>query len=105
MNSTPQSQTSRRQFLKTSTTAAVGGWMAAPAILGTKSSAASPGDTLKIGLIGAGGRGSGAAQNALRADKNNVVTAIADVYEDAAGRSLKNLKAADDVGDQVSVDR
>ena len=66
MNSMEPQQSTRRQFIKTSTAAAVGGVIAAPAILGTKSSAASPGDEIRIGLIGCGGRGSEAAMNALR---------------------------------------
>src|SRR5262245_54362298 len=96
------SLTSRRQFLKASATAAA--WAAAPAILGTKSSAASPGDTLKIGLIGCGGRGSGAAGNALTADANAVVTAIGDLDEKKAQRCLKTLQTQEKVAERVNVD-
>ncbi len=103
MTNESQSATSRRSFLKTSS-AATAGLFAGPAILGTKSSAASPGDTIKVGLIGAGGRGSGAAGNALTADGNAVVTAIADIYEEQATRSLANLKASKSVGSRVQVD-
>ncbi|HEY0456637.1 MAG TPA: Gfo/Idh/MocA family oxidoreductase, partial [Verrucomicrobiae bacterium] len=85
---------SRRSFLKSSSLA-VAGAVAAPLILGTKSSAASPGDTLKVGLIGCGGRGSQAALNALTADKNAVITAVADLYEDKAHGSLKNMRASE----------
>ena len=81
MNSSDSPSTSRRQFIKTSTATAAG-FLAAPAILGTKSSAASPGDTLRVGLIGCGGRGSEAAMNAMRGDKNAVLTAMADIYEE-----------------------
>ena len=69
MQNLRHTSTDRRTFIKTSTVATVG-LLGAPAILGTKSSAASPGDTIKIGLIGCGGRGSGAARDALNADKN-----------------------------------
>ncbi len=62
-------------------------------ILNTKSSAASPGDTLKVGLIGCGGRGSGAALQALSADKGTVLTAVGDVFEGQLKNSLNNLKA------------
>ncbi len=95
--------TSRRQFLKTSSVATAS-LAAGPAILGTKSSAASPGDTIKVGLIGAGGRGSGAASNALAADNNAVLTAVADIYEDQATRSLRNLKESKAYGERVQVD-
>ena len=61
--------------MKTSTAATLGGLLGAPAILGTKSSAASPGDTIKVGVIGCGGRGSGAARDALNADKNVIIAA------------------------------
>jgi predicted dehydrogenase len=71
--------TTRRRFLKTSTAATLGGIIGAPAILGTKSSAASPGDTIKVGLIGCGGRGNGAAADALAADPNTVLYAMGDL--------------------------
>jgi predicted dehydrogenase len=94
--------TSRRHFLKTSS-AATAGFLSAPAILGTKSSAASPGDTIKVGLIGAGGRGSGAAGDALTADPNTVLTAIADIYPEQAQRTVANLKASNTLGERVDV--
>ena len=37
-------------------------------------------DILKVGLIGCGGRGTGAAVNALSADKGARLTAMADVF-------------------------
>lgn len=81
---------SRREFLKTSVI--IGGAIAAPAILpGSLFAQGTPG-TLKVGLIGCGGRGSGAADNALRADKDVVLTAMGDVFEDPLNRSLQNLK-------------
>lgn len=39
-------------------------------------------DTLKVGLIGCGGRGTGAALQATKADDNVVLTAMADIFED-----------------------
>jgi len=71
--------TTRRNFLKTSTAATLGGLIAGPAILGTKSSAASPGDTIKLGVIGCGGRGNGAAADAMAADSNTVLHAMGDI--------------------------
>ncbi|MBI4659386.1 MAG: Gfo/Idh/MocA family oxidoreductase [Verrucomicrobia bacterium] len=84
--------TSRREFLRTSSSAALGGMVAANLTIAPKSSAAD-GDTLKIGLVGCGGRGSGAASQALRADKNVVLTAMADAFSDALHRSLNTLKS------------
>ena len=57
--------------------------------------------TLRIGLVGCGGRGSGAANNALAADKNIELVAMGDAFEDRIQSSLKNLKAAH--GDKVKV--
>src|SRR3954469_11590875 len=93
--------TSRRTFLKSSTVAAIGGALSGPLILGSKSSAASPGDTIKVGLIGCGGRGSGAAKNALSADKNVILTAMADTFEDRLKSSLASLKKDQEVGERV----
>src|SRR5690625_2180776 len=44
-------------------------------------------DTLKVALIGSGSRGTGAALNALRADENVELVAIADVFRDMVERS------------------
>src|SRR6266567_4584856 len=88
-----ENHTSRRQFLKTSTTAILSGAIAAPAIFAPKARAVSPGDTLKVGLIGCGGRGSGAANQALHADKNVKLTALGDAFEDRLENGLKSLQA------------
>ena len=87
---TPPS-TSRRQFLKASTTAALGSVFAANLSFPEKTFAANS-DTLKVGLIGCGGRGTGAANQALNADKNVVLTAMADVFENQLQGSLRTLK-------------
>jgi myo-inositol 2-dehydrogenase / D-chiro-inositol 1-dehydrogenase len=102
MNITEPALSSRRAFLKASATAAA--VIAAPAILGTKSSAASPGDTIKVGVIGCGGRGTGAAGNALAADQNTVITAIGDLDEKNATSALKTLKAQAGIAERVNVD-
>ncbi len=51
-------------------------------------------DTVGIALIGAGGRGTGAADNALSVKNGPVkLTAVADVFEDRLNGSLNGLKA------------
>jgi predicted dehydrogenase len=45
-----------------------------------------------VGLIGCGGRGTGAASQALHADKNAVLTAMGDVFENQLQNSLKSLQ-------------
>ena len=61
----------------------------APAFLkaqGTKS--------IKVGLVGCGGRGTGAAAQALKADDFSELTAVADVYQDRIDSCLARLKRA-----------
>ncbi len=48
-------------------------------------------DTLRIGFIGCGGRGTGAAGQALNADKNVVLAAMGDVFADKIQSSLVAL--------------
>lgn len=103
MNADPNPGSSRREFLKTSSAAALAGALAGPLILNTKSSAAEAGDTLKVGLVGCGGRGSGAAAQALKADKNAVLTAVAEVFEQPVNNCLASLRGDKDIVERVQV--
>ena len=85
------SPTSRREFLKTSSAAALGGVLAANVVFPEKSFAANN-DKIKIGLIGCGGRGNGAAADALAADSNTVLYAT--VVESVHHAYTGSLKAA-----------
>jgi myo-inositol 2-dehydrogenase / D-chiro-inositol 1-dehydrogenase len=82
---------SRRNFVKDSTAAAVGasliGSLATPAGAHAQGS-----ETLKVGLIGCGGRGTGAAIQALSVDGPVKLTAMADAFPDQLNRSLSNIK-------------
>ena len=103
MNQKPENQlTSRRDFIKTS--AVIGGAIAAPAILPGRLFAAENSDTLKIGLVGCGGRGPGAALQALTADKNVVLTAVGDVFADRINSAVNALKKEEEVGSRVKVE-
>jgi len=82
--------TTRREFLKTS--AALGTALAAPAILPGNLFAGANRDTLRVGLIGCGGRGTGAAGQALSADKNVVLTALGDAFEERFQPCLSALR-------------
>ena len=84
----------RREFLKTSGAAAVGGLVVAGLAQTGRALAAAGGDTLRVGLIGCGGRGSGAANQALTADKNAVLTAMGDVFAAPLKNSLETLRRA-----------
>lgn len=48
-------------------------------------------DLLKVGLVGCGGRGTGAAEQALNADPGTELVAIGDVFEDATERTRRSL--------------
>jgi predicted dehydrogenase len=91
---------SRRTFLKTSGSVAAGSALTLNFISGN-SAFAMNNDTLKVGLIGCGGRGTGAANQALQADDNVVLTCMADTFEDRINKSLDNLKK--ERGDKVQV--
>jgi predicted dehydrogenase len=66
--------------------------LAAPAILPGQLLARQSNETLRIGLIGCGGRGTGAASQALNADKNVVLTAMGDAFEEQIRTSLQGLQ-------------
>ena len=79
---------SRRDFLKRT-----GGVVAASAMAGAlaaKSYAAGD-ETIKVALIGCGGRGTGAAVNALRTKGATKLVAMADVFENRLKGSLNSL--------------
>jgi predicted dehydrogenase len=88
-------QTSRREFLKT--TAVAGTALAANLTLLSNVHAAAD-DTIKVGLIGCGGRGKGAADNCLHAAKNVKIVALGDVFQDRLSDARKFLtdQAAND---------
>ena len=85
-------QNTRRHFLQQSTAAAVAGGLAST-LLSPRMVHAAGEETLKVGLIGCGGRGSGAAMNALHADKNVKLTVMADLFEDQLQKSRRNVES------------
>src|SRR5207244_428178 len=93
------SDASRRDFLKVS--AVAGASLTALAVAPAVHAAG--GDTLKIGLIGCGNRGTGAATQSLNADKNVKLVAMADAFSDRLQDSLTFLKKDADIGAKVDV--
>jgi myo-inositol 2-dehydrogenase / D-chiro-inositol 1-dehydrogenase len=91
---------SRRSFLKRSSVVAAAA-IAAPYIALSPRSFANS-QTLKVGLVGCGGRGTGAAREALSADKDVVLTAVGDVFEKQIEGSINQLEKA--VGEKVKVE-
>jgi myo-inositol 2-dehydrogenase / D-chiro-inositol 1-dehydrogenase len=85
-------------MLKASVLAGAG--LAAALNIGQNAHAAGS-DILKVGLIGCGGRGTGAAVNALSADTGARLTAMADVFAERIAPSLQQIKAVRP--DQVDV--
>ena len=83
-----RSTTSRRDFLKRSTTAVAGTALAGAALPRVH---AAENNTIKIALVGCGGRGTGAAANALSTAGPVKLVAMADVFANRLESSLKSL--------------
>jgi len=81
-------KSSRRRFLKAS--AAAGSVLAA----GNISANAFPGgnDLVRVGVVGCGGRGSGAVEQNLRADSNCKLVAVGDAFRDRAEGLVTRLR-------------
>ncbi|MGA1238431.1 MAG: Gfo/Idh/MocA family oxidoreductase [Limisphaerales bacterium] len=93
MNESPQksvSQTSRRDFIKSTGKLAAVSALAGVAIPHVH---AASDDTIQVALIGCGGRGTGAAANALSTKQGPVkLVAMADVFADRLRGSFENLR-------------
>jgi len=82
----------RRDFVKAGAAAAAGLAIApgfAPAMVRRPDQ-----DILRVGLVGCGGRGTGAATQALRADEGAVLWAMADVFPERIESSLGHIRNA-----------
>ena len=90
---------SRRDFLKGTTVA--GAAVVSSSLLVPMVHAAGSG-TIKVGLVGCGGRGTGAAEQALTADSGTRLVAMGDVFADRLQDSLSTLKGSS-VGSRVDV--
>jgi myo-inositol 2-dehydrogenase / D-chiro-inositol 1-dehydrogenase len=101
---TPQEDLTRREFVEKSTVI-TGGILLAGALSGCEQSStgersdiapgvrASGDDTLKLALVGCGGRGAGAVNNAMKADAGVDLVAVADVFADRAKPCVGRLRA------------
>jgi myo-inositol 2-dehydrogenase / D-chiro-inositol 1-dehydrogenase len=85
------SAVSRRHFLQSSSSALAGAALLGALPAGTGVHAAGS-DLLKIALVGCGGRGTGAANQALKAVGNGKLVAMADVQPEKIESSLSSLQ-------------
>ena len=97
-NNVKKDSPSRREFLRQS-----GGALSGAALASAVATRAYAGEdnTIKLALVGCGGRGTGAAANALSTQGPTQLWAMADVFDHRLNSSLKNLSAK--FGDQVNV--
>jgi len=101
---TENQQTSRRAFIRNSSSLLVAGGAVANSL--TVAQAAHPfgSDEIKIGLVGCGGRGTGAAVQALNTKGGELrLVAMGDVFPDRLQSSYRSLKGTH--GDKVDVPR
>jgi predicted dehydrogenase len=98
MNNTTANSLNRRAFLARWAAA-----LAATSVAGFPSIVrAADEKILKLGIVGCGGRGTGALNNALSADKNVVLTAMGDAFRDRIYTSYDNINKTKP--DQVKVE-
>ncbi|MDI6401450.1 Gfo/Idh/MocA family oxidoreductase [Balneolaceae bacterium ANBcel3] len=92
---------SRRDFVKASTITA-GGLLLSSLPVGASAFAAGS-ETLKVALIGAGGRGTGAAFDAIRAGDGIKIVAVADLFQDRLDSCMSQLEQAFGGTDKLDV--
>jgi predicted dehydrogenase len=94
---TNSDNSNRRDFLKKSAAVTAASSLVVPHVHAAND------DTLKVALIGCGGRGTGAARQALLADKNVKLTVMADMFEDRLQKSLGAISEIKEVKDKIDV--
>jgi predicted dehydrogenase len=105
MTSTPFD---RRTFVKASAATAASAWLASSALAQQKQPAPAEGKKLpplRVGLLGCGGRGTGAASDALHADSGAVLVALGDVLADRAKSCQENQLKDPAIAARVQVDK
>jgi myo-inositol 2-dehydrogenase / D-chiro-inositol 1-dehydrogenase len=100
--SNTESKQSRREFVKgagaVGASAAVAGF---PAVI----SAQTVTNAIKVGLVGCGGRGTGAASQALRADDFTELVSVADIDQAQIDKSLGTLQKIQRIAPRVKVEK
>src|SRR5687768_8319821 len=85
-----QSGISRRELLRGTAAASAG--IAAVGLMGTNFAHAQGSDKLRVGLVGCGGRGTGAAGDCVNHSENVELVAMADVFGDRIDSCRAKLK-------------
>jgi len=84
--SNPQDQTTRRDFLQTGAAAALTTTLFATGVY------AAAGDEIKVGIIGCGGRGTGAGENVLNSARGVTIHALGDAFADRVNGCRRHLE-------------
>src|SRR6185295_6048135 len=93
---------SRRDFLKNSSKAVAGAALAGAIV---RPGYAAESNTIKVALVGCGGRGTGAAANALSTAGPTKLWALADVFEPRVASTLNTLSGQFSKQVEVSPER
>ncbi len=90
--SSPSTSESRRSFIKTTSALVAGGSLVGGQLPLARAAHAFGSDVIKLGLIGCGGRGTGAAGDAMSTEGPTRLVAAADAFESRSSTSLSQLK-------------
>ncbi|MFB6272003.1 MAG: Gfo/Idh/MocA family protein [Salinibacter sp.] len=91
----------RRDFVKRSTIATAG--VSAGLMASGNFAYADGTDSIRLGLVGCGGRGTGAADNCVRSSDGVTLVAMGDLFQDRMEKSKETL--SERLGDKFQVDR
>jgi len=98
MSNEPTNDVTRRRFVQTS---AAGAMLAASPLALGRSAHAQGQEVVRCGVVGCGGRGTGAAVNAMQANPSTHIVAMADLFPDRLQSSLGHLRQQEDHSSQV----
>ena len=96
----PTDLITRREFVRATAVGATAG-----ALFGAPLVHAGGSDTIRVGLVGCGGRGTGAATQALDADPGVQLVAMGDMFGDRLSASLDRLRLHAPLRVKVPADR
>ncbi len=99
-NAPSSGKRSRRNFIKDSSLLIAGGAVVGGNLSIARAAHAYGDDTIRLGLIGCGGRGTGAASQAMNTEGPTKLVAMADAFDDRLQQSLRSLSR---YGDKVDV--